>query len=366
MILLAVASADPSHRRTSAVGAVVLLGAGAAMAFLFPGTGTMPFHSVDLIAPTAACAGVLLTCRPLVIRIAALFLFISIFAFFVHPGSVGENMTRLAWIGAAPVVVSYSTMPSARTIAVAACLAIWPTGDLVGQLRTSAAASSRASFYQPVKAEVDRLRAAAGPAAAGQRTEAIDTATHWGSAYLSALSLARGWDRQVDHAVNPIFYQPGALTPASYRRWLDELAVGWVALPSSNLDYASVAEGALVRAGLPYLSLVWSSHDWRLYRVREPTNLVSGGRLVSVGADSIVISTSRPEFVDVRVRWSTYLEIHDAATGAATPGCVLDADGWVRLYLPGAQTVHLISNFDAANRLHSADAECVADIRQNQ
>jgi hypothetical protein len=254
-------------------------------------------------------------------------------------------------------------MPSRRTVAIAVCLMLWPAGDLVGQLHTSTGTSTQASFYRPVETQVSRLRAEAGPSAVGQRVEVVDTASHWGSAYLSSLSLARGWDRQADRSLNPIFYQPGALTAATYKTWLDQLAVGWVALPAVDLDYASVDEGALVRTGLPYLSLVWSSPDWRLYRVRTSGDLITGARLVRVNANSVVVRAWQPGFVDVRVRWSTYLEVHDAATGAATPGCVLDARGWVRLYLPRAQTVSLVSNFDPANRLRGPDADCVSDVQ---
>ena len=115
-------------------------------------------------------------------------------------------------------------------------------------LRSSSGASAQAAYYQPLQAELESELRAAGPAAVGQRVEVVDTANHWGSAYLSTLSLARGWDRQADHAYNPIFYDDGALTAASYRHWLDSLAVGWVALPAAPLDYASVAEGRLIRA----------------------------------------------------------------------------------------------------------------------
>ena len=362
IVLLATAAADRSRRRTSVAGAVVLVGVGTTMAFLFPGTGTMPFHAGDVIAPGAACLGVLMTCRTRVLRVAALLLLAAIVAFFLHPGAVGQNVTRLAWIAAAPVVIAYSALPSKRTVAIAAGLALWPAGDLIGQLHTSTAKSSQESFYRPVATHVSRLRAAAGPSAIGRRLEVVDTANHWGSAYLSSQSLARGWDRQVDRAVNPIFYRPGALTAASYRTWLDHLAVGWVALPSGGLDYASADEGALVRSGLPYLSLVWSSHDWRLYRVRAPTNLVTGARLVSVGANSLVVRTTRPGFVGIRVRWSAYLQVDDSATGAATPGCVLDAGGWVRVYLPRPQTFRLTTDFDPATRLRGTDTDCPSDV----
>ena len=37
----------------------------------------------------------------------------------------------------------------------------------------------------------------------------VEPASHWSSAYLSArVPLARGWERQVDAAVNPQFYRP--------------------------------------------------------------------------------------------------------------------------------------------------------------
>jgi hypothetical protein len=45
---------------------------------------------------------------------------------------------------------------------------------------------------------------------------------------------------------------------------------------------------------------------------------------------------------------------------------VLDADGWVRLYLPAAQTARLISNFDPTHRLRGSNADCVADVRARQ
>ena len=42
--------------------------------------------------------------------------------------------------------------------------------------------------------------------------------------------LARGWERQLDIADNPLFYG-GALTGTRYERWLKRLAVRYVAVP---------------------------------------------------------------------------------------------------------------------------------------
>ena len=120
------------------------------------------------------------------------------------------------------------------------------------QLQTSVDPSTRAAFYQPLADAIRRAQAAAGPEAIGERVEAIDTASHGASAYLApSFALARGWDRQADRAYNALFYSTKSLTADSYHAWLHELAVGWVALPRAPLDYSAVAEGGLVRAGLP-------------------------------------------------------------------------------------------------------------------
>ncbi len=81
------------------------------------------------------------------------------------------------------------------------------------------------------------------------------------------VSLARGWERQLDTRYAALFYGPAALTAPAYRAWLAENRVVYVALPDARLDYAGRAEGALVARGLPYLREVWRSPHWRLFRV---------------------------------------------------------------------------------------------------
>ncbi len=73
------------------------------------------------------------------------------------------------------------------------------------------------SFYQPLLQELSTV--APGPV----RVEIPPTLEHWEAAFVAPhVSLARGWERQLDVANNPIFYTEGALTPGSYRAWLDE------------------------------------------------------------------------------------------------------------------------------------------------
>src|SRR5581483_1195274 len=138
---------------------------------------------------------------------------------------------------------------------------------------------------------------------------------------------ARGWDRQADMANNPIFYRQDALTANAYHAWLRDLAVGWVALPADELDYASQREAHLINHGLPYLELIWSSRHWRLYRVRDPAPLVTGATVTAIGPDRVVPRAARPETVLLRVRWTPYLRAVGAG-GRPTGACVTRDRQW--------------------------------------
>ena len=348
MILVAVAVVDGPRRRCATVAAGGLLALGGGMAIFFPGTGTMPFRWIDAIPAGLCCAAVAIFCPNRLVRSAAGIVLIAIPLFLIVPGAVGANITRLAWVCAVPVVVAWAPLPRRLLVVVVAALAVWPVGDLVGQLRSSSGSSAQAAYYQPLRTQLDSELRAAGAAAIGQRIEVVDTADHWGSAYLSTLSLARGWDRQADHAYNPIFYDDGALTASTYRHWLDSLAVGWVALPAAPLDYASVAEGRLVGRGLDYLQLTWSTPHWRLYRVVNSQPLLRGAQVQSVDSGGVVLTTAHGGTVTTRIRWSPYLTLNTPGSSSSVPGsCVVDVGGWTNIVIAGAETVELSSHFTA-------------------
>jgi hypothetical protein len=358
MILVAVAIADGTRRRCAVAAAGGLLALGGGMAIFFPGTGTMPFRWLDAIPAGLCSAVVAIFCTNRLVRTATAVVLIAIPFFLVVPSAVGANITRLAWVCAVPIVVACAPAPRRLLIVVVAALAAWPVGDLVGQLRSSSGSSAQAAYYQPLRTQLKSELRAAGPAAVGQRVEVVDTANHWGSAYLSTLSLARGWDRQADDAYNPIFYDNGALTAASYLQWLDSLAVGWVALPAAPLDYASVAEGQLIRGGLDYLQLTWSTSQWRLYRVVDSQPLVRGALVRSVDSGGVVLTSPRGGTVSTRIRWSPYLTL--STPGSDTPvssSCVLDSGGWANIVIPRAETVELSSHFNAT-RLTTSAGRC--------
>ena len=118
------------------------------------------------------------------------------------------------------------------------------------QLAEADSPSAQEAYYQPLLAQLhERMYTGDG---VGQRVEVVEPQTKGAARYVGeSMPVARGWERQADMVDNPIFYDDGALTPASYRQWLDQLAVSYVAVPSTKLDFASVDEAKLIATGPP-------------------------------------------------------------------------------------------------------------------
>jgi len=161
------------------------------------------------------------------------------------------------------------------------------------------------------------------------RVEVVPSRSHReASALAPYVNLARGWNRQADLERNPLFYdtkQP--LTAATYETWLQRWAVRYVVLPPGQPDGAAVAEAGLIEGGLPYLKLVWSNPDWRLYRVLDATPLADPPAAVtSFTATEIVLTVPRAATVLVRVPSSPWLSLVDAH-GQPLPAPAQPADG---------------------------------------
>ncbi|MGI8523710.1 MAG: MFS transporter, partial [Nocardioides sp.] len=166
-----------------------------------------------------------------------------------------------------------------------------------------------------------------------------------------AVPLARGWERQTDVGDNPLFYNDGALTPASYHRWLHQLAVRWVAVPADKLDFGSVDEADLIASGLPYLHLEWQSKTWKLYRVQDSTPLARRATVTSVGGGRITLVVSHAGRVPLQVRWSNHLSVLDGTRplvpGVPAQGCLARRGQWTTLRASQPGTYVLGADFDA-------------------
>jgi hypothetical protein len=145
----------------------------------------------------------------------------------------------------------------------------------------------------------------------------------------------------MDRKVNALFYQ-GTLSPAGYERWLRDNAVAYVALPDAPLDYSAAAEAALLRQGLPGLREVWHDRHWRVFAVRNPTALVEGARLLSLGPDQIVLQARHRGKLLVRVRFSPYWRLAEGR------GCVSRSRQWTSVTLRAGGRVRLAMSFSAS------------------
>lgn len=345
IITLVVAVLRPDYRRTAGICAGALLVGGLAMAFLFPGTGRMPFPISDAAPAMLSCIVVFGVCHQKLIRATALVLAVSFLPLLVVPLAIGTNATRLAWLAAVPVIIAYAEIRDSLTWLCALVVAVWPVSDLVNQLHLAHQPSSSYVYYQPLATALKTDQKARGAAVLGRRVEVVDTKNHWGSVYLASFSIARGWDRQADRADNAIFYQPDLLNPVSYRQWLDSLAVGWVAVPKAPIDYASRDEAQLVLGGLPYLRQIWSNSDWRLYRVINPAPLAKGAEILRIDSHGVTLNATAKKPIDLKVRYSAYIGAINPVTRKPLQACIVDNSGWLRVTVPTGGPVRLSSDF---------------------
>lgn len=305
---------------------------------LFPGEGPMPYPVGDFaweMVVAAAVAALAWRRRPEV-RTGALLLAAAALFAEVVPSALGGNVGRIEDVAALPLAVGLAwdgRRALAPALAVPLALSQWvPAWGALTRIPSEP--STSAAYFAPLDRELAGLEAT-GPAG---RVEVVPTAYHWEAAYVpTVMPLARGWERQLDEADNPLFYR-GGLTAAAYRAWLVDNGVRFVALPSAPLDMAGRAEGALVSSGrVPGLQLAWSSGNWRLYSVAGSPGIVTGpGRLVRTDGRRVTVEATGAGRLLLRIRWSRDWGV----TGGS--GCVARADGtWTALDVPAAGQVTL-------------------------
>jgi hypothetical protein len=338
--------AAPNRRRLGLLLAVAAAVPVLVIAVLLPDPGRMLFTRDALKPSFYASLGLIPTLygrRLGLLRTGAALSLLLVIGAYLVTSPIGSNAERLALLFGAPIAIGWSRLPRAALLLVLVPLIWWPERNVRQELVRAQDKSAQESYYQPL---IDHLSVVGGG-----RLEVVDPRTHWSSDYVARrVPLARGWERQVDAARNPLFYGRAPLTDATYRAWLDDNAVSAVALPDAPLDFAATAEGRLVAGGLPYLRPVWHGQHWTLYEVERPRSVGDGVLTVTrLDGRGVTLHASGAGSGLVRVHWSPYLKVGG--------GCVQKAPGddeWTRVTVPRAGTYRLSAAFSPLARWRSS------------
>jgi hypothetical protein len=345
----------PADWRTAlALGGPAVMG-GLTMATLFPEGGSDHFVGTAFWPMLLVCLGALALVDPTrrtAIWAAGIYVAVLVGAFAI-PNSLGQNALRPGVVLGPALLVLFARPRAPRAalvvIAVALLYLQWlPAVRAVDEARGDP--STHAAFHDEV------LRFLETRARPGERLEVPLTRNHWEATYLAqGYPLARGWHRQLDRKVNPLFYdreQP--LTAERYERWLRKNAVRWVALPAAPLDFSAKAEKELLLEDLPFLELRHESPEWRIWEVLDTEPPVSGAaRLTAAGADGFDLEATKPGPVIVRQHGTPYWTVADG------DGCVSEdpATGWTRVDVRRAGMVRVRARFSASGVLRR-DRRC--------
>jgi hypothetical protein len=332
----------PRRRDGAALGTAAALVAATALPMVLPRLryaqgGTFPFELENVVIVVLAVAAVFVAVPPgnREIRAGAVLVAMTAAALLVIPTPLGANLVRLPLSFAPALIVA--TAPTLRRAALAAVpLVAWLWVPAVWTVVAQpSAASADQAFYRPLEAFFDARLDAPTRVEVPLTEWRRETSQIGGDAL-----LARGWERQVDIDVNHVFYD-GSLDASTYRRWLLDNGVRFVALPDAPLDPSADAEAELLAAGLPYLQEVWRSPDWRVWEVIDSTGLVatSGARVTEIDGDRVVVAVDRPGRHVVRLRQPDRLEVVRPQDGSVTIG--ENGAGWLVLRADRAGSVEL-------------------------
>jgi hypothetical protein len=328
-----------------------------ALQLAFPEGGQQPYRQADLgwLVVSVAIVLYMLPGGERSLRIGAWLYGLGGLGAYILNTPLGNNVCRLAPLIAGPLVacaLESRRAPRRRLAVVVAMLAVlvyfqWkPVYEDIGKVRADPVV--RSSYYQPLLGFLER---ASGPPF---RVEIPFTQAHWEAAEVARrFPLARGWERQLDGTRDALFYG-GVLTRVSYGTWLAEHGVRYVAMASGKPDFSSYKERGLIEHGLPYLTPVWRSKEWRVYEVALPHAILiphdgAEMELVSLANQSLEIDVQRPGEAELKVQWSPYWR---------APGACVERDGaWTRLIAERPGRVRMAIDF-SPERIVSHGRRC--------
>jgi hypothetical protein len=310
--------------------------------FVFSAFWPVPLFALAFFAAVPA--------RERTLRTGAILYALAAIGAFAITTPVGGNAVRLGALVGGPLLLCALLATRRRLtyplIALLVAFGVWQWSAAVRDIaQTAGDPSTEASFYRPL----NDFLARADP---GEpfRIEVPFTFSHWETAELPpSFALARGWLRPDDRDYNHLFYD-GSLNPATYRAWLAEHAVRFVAVPKGvKPDYSARAELRLVASGLPYLRPAWSSRDWQVYELTSPHPMALGAHVTRVGVNDADLRFTHPGTATIRLRWSPYWRTHGA--------CVEKAGEWTQVTARSPGRIHLEQSF-SFGRIGSEGQRC--------
>jgi hypothetical protein len=318
---------------------VAALAPPAIVSLVFPDGREGPFvFSAFWPVPLFALAFfVAIPARERTLRTGAVLYAAAAVAAFAITTPMGGNAVRLGALVGGPVLLCALVAARRRItlplIALLVAFGVWQWSAAVRDVaQTSGDRSTQASFYKPLNAFLDRS------GAEPFRVEIPFTFSHWETAEVSPRhDLARGWLRPDDRDYNHLFYD-GTLSATTYRTWLADHAVRFVAVPKGiKADYSARAELRLIASGLAYLRPAWSSKDWSVYEFTGAQPLATGATVIRTGAADMTLRFAAAGSALVRVRWSPYWQAADA--------CVEKDGQWTRVTAHRSGTIRLEQSF---------------------
>jgi len=324
----------------------------AAVALLFPGGGDEPYVFTSFLpAITLTVAALIFTpSDQKLLRTGLAIYALALCASFVLSTPMGGNVNRMGVLLVGPLFLCASW--GRRTIAMVALVPLivyWQIGPVIRDLElVHDEPAVAAEFYDELEQTLaPRLRA--DPA----RVEVLPLASHWEAARVAPeFPLARGWERQTDRRYNPLFYEEN-LDSSRYYRWLKKLAVGYVAVPNAELDYAGRTEASLIARSPAYLKEVPAGPNFRVYEVLDPTPMVDRpAQLTELTTDGFTVASREGGTFTVRIRSTPYWRV------VGGRGCVSSTDsGWTQVYLRNPGYIKVEADFSPGARF-SKDLSC--------
>ncbi|MDK0520100.1 hypothetical protein [Streptomyces sp. ML-6] len=303
---------------------------------LFPFEGEQPMAFNRIWPPVILCAVIVLTAPRdwRVVRFGAAVYALGVVLCYLIASPIGTNVERLTEL-AAPVTLlailvngrergeadapperlSFTWFTPRRQrvgCSVALVLSLlWLSGKTIADIVTNTKVPDYAVKTEGVVAELRKL------GSERTRVEVVPARDHREAAVLAPhVNMARGWNRQADVERGRLFYEghggtsvpPGTFSAASYRAWLSQWAVGFVVLANGRPDGPAELEHDLVSSEPDYLERVWEDDNWKIYRVKDATPLVSRpASVVNSDGASLVVDMPKPGSVTVRVAYSPWL-----------------------------------------------------------